>query len=68
MPVEIRHLKADNHASEPSKMNTDIHTLEQILNRILNTKPADKAQDELLSKAYWGLQSAIAAMEKYQAQ
>ncbi|MEP0906796.1 hypothetical protein NC969_14905 [Leptolyngbya subtilissima ST-M1] len=49
-------------------MNTDIQTLEQILNRILNTKPADKAQDELLSKAYSCLLSAIAALEKYQAQ
>ncbi|MBD1874992.1 hypothetical protein H6F75_16005 [Nodosilinea sp. FACHB-131] len=68
VPVEIRHPKADNHASEASKMNTDIQTLEQILNRILNTKPADKAQDELLSKAYSCLLSAIAALEKYQAQ
>ncbi|WP_255524800.1 hypothetical protein [Nodosilinea sp. FACHB-13] len=43
MPVEIRCLKAGNHASEASKMNIDIQTLEQILNRILHAEPADKA-------------------------
>jgi hypothetical protein len=49
-------------------MDADIQTLEQILNRILHTEPADKAQGELLSKAYSGIKSAIAALEQYQAQ
>jgi hypothetical protein len=44
------------------------HALEQILNRILHAKPADKAQAALLDKAYAGIKSAIAAMEEYQAQ
>lgn len=47
-------------------MDADIQTLEQILHRILNTEPVDKAQVALLNKAYAGIQSAIAALEQYQ--
>lgn len=47
-------------------MDADIQTLEQILHRILHTEPADKAQGELLSTAYAGIQSAIAALDRYQ--
>ena len=49
-------------------MDADIQTLEQILNRILHTEPADKAQAALLDKAYAGIQSAIAALEQIEAQ
>ncbi|MEA5448410.1 hypothetical protein VB780_07520 [Leptolyngbya sp. CCNP1308] len=49
-------------------MNPDIQTLEQILNRILHTEPADKVQSALLNQAYSGIRKAIAALEKYQAQ
>ena len=49
-------------------MDADIQTLEQILNRILHTEPADKAQAALLDQAYQSIQNAIAAMEQYQAQ
>lgn len=49
-------------------MNADIQTLEQILNRILQTKPAGQDKEALLEMAYQGIKSAIAALEQYQAQ